>query len=189
MNEVQIFNNPAIGEIKLIKKNNKPQYLVIKDEKIDRFRLLSLASSISQKDEKMAWDIMRLASILFHPQNDVVFNELYDAVVSNIIYNNPKNEFQLYPKFKNKVKELFGKNAKVIEKVNDPHYRPDIWIRIENQDIPVEIKQNNFNKKSLKQLEGYMEFYNAKYGIAVGSKLTVKLPDNIVFIPISKLND
>lgn len=182
------FNNQE-KFFKVIRKDGKYDGLEIDGVKLNRFDLLALASEIAFDDKKLAWQIMKVASIMFHPQDDKTFNVLYGTVAMDIARQNYKTEASLYPKFEKAIKKLFGDRAEIIKKINNPKHQPDAWVRLEDQDIPVEMKLHSFDKKALKQLQRYMNFYSCKKGIAVGNSLTVDLPENIVFIPISKLEE
>lgn len=70
---------------------------------------------------------------------------------------------------------------------NDPRFIPDAWVKSDSDEIPVEIKLHNFNQAAVNQLNQYMKFYHSRKGIAVGKKLTVAIPPEINFIPISML--
>lgn len=70
---------------------------------------------------------------------------------------------------------------------DDRHHKPDAWIVFCGKETPVEVKLNNFDTKALKQLQRYINFYKTSYGIAVARKCTVELSDNIIFVPLSKL--
>lgn len=96
-------------------------------------------------------------------------------------------EQDVYVVFKEKYKKILGNNCSIINVKNDPHHIPDFWVEINSEKIPVECKLYNFNKKAMDQLNRYMNVYNCKHGIAVGSKCTVKLPENIRFISIDEL--
>lgn len=75
----------------------------------------------------------------------------------------------------------------VIRKSPTAHDRPDSWIRLNGEDIPVEIKIHCFNDKALKQLTRYMTVFKANRGIAVGKSLSVELSSNISFIGLDEL--
>ena len=189
MNELQIFKNPEFGQVKIVKKDGQVQYLIIGGGKVDRFRLLALADRIGMEDEKAAWQIMNLASILFHPQDDMTFNELYGAVAIDITRMNQKTESDLYPKFAKNVRKILGENAELIKRENVQKHQPDSWVQMNGQDIPVEIKLHSFDRKALKQLQRYMNFYNCQVGIAVGESLNVNLPNNIIFVRTGELEE
>lgn len=152
----------------------------------DRFGLLALATSC--KSSEAAWGFLKLASIMFHPQDDHVFNALYEAVTTHLAYweNAETLEYSLYPQFEKAVNNLFGENAKIIRPKEDRHHRPDSWVQIGETLIPVEMKKSDFDGKALKQLTRYMNFYQCKNGVAVGSRLSVKIPKSIRFINISE---
>lgn len=187
--QLQVFKNKKFGEIKVsvIEDIARKKYLVIDGEIVNKFQLLALASKIGWDDEKIAWDVMRLASILHHTEDDFAFNELYGAVAMEITRKNQRNECDLYPLFERNVNKVLGTNAKIIEKRNHPKHVPDFWVEISGEISPVEIKLNAFDARALRQLKRYMHFYNTSRGIAVGANLTTDLPSDIVFISTKEL--
>ncbi|NMB41003.1 MAG: hypothetical protein GX996_03610 [Firmicutes bacterium] len=188
-NNLQVFKDSAFGEIRtgVVMDEKGVRFLFAGDIKIDRFSMLALASKFAYEDDEYAWEILNLASKLFHHQNDFVFNELYRAVAMEITRVNLKGESDLYPVFNRNANKVLGVNAKVIKRRNNPKHQPDSWIRINGEDIPVEIKLNKFDNRALSQLKRYMNFYECSKGIAVANELTVKLPQNIQFISLERL--
>lgn len=85
--ELLTLYDDEFGQVRVISKNNNVQYLVINGEKIDRFKMLALASISSKQSKETALQILNLASELFHPQNDPVFNELYNVVALQVNQN------------------------------------------------------------------------------------------------------
>lgn len=85
--------------------------------------------------------------------------------------------------FKENVKTLLGNNYSLVELKNSPKHIPDAWLKHGIEYIPVEIKLNGFTKKSLTQLERYMDFFHCQKGIAVGKALNCILPKTVKFIP------
>ena len=63
----------------------------------------------------------------------------------------------------------------------DSGRRPDFIVLDNGVKYPVECKKT-FNKRSLNQLEQYMIEMGVNKGYAVAPKLSIELPDNIVFI-------
>ena len=172
---------------KIFKKrniNNRIEYFV-GDTYIDRFKLLS--SAYDEEDKKRAWEILKIASIIFHPQNDYDFNTLYDAVAFGLVQKFQKNEFYYHNLFVKNFSKI--RNGKVISHSDDGKNIPDIWVEYKNGETPVEIKLHDFNKKALNQLLRYMNCYKTVNGIAVGEKLTVDLPPNIEFISLEELRN
>lgn len=106
----------------------------------------------------------------------------------NLVETFPK-ERDYYKIFDDKIKEFQDSKIFIIEKKNHPKHIPDRWMNIYSNIIPVEFKLNSFNGSALKQLQRYIKFYNCDYGIAIGSRLTIKLPDNIWFIALSDINN
>lgn len=189
MTDLQVFKNEEFGQVRTVEVVGGTKYLVIGNEKINKFELLALASKISDEDEKTAWEVLKLASMLYHPEDDFAFNELYGTVAMDIARKSIERECDIYLRFDKKIKKLFGPNARVIKKKSDPRHIPDRWVSIEGNIMPVEIKLHKFDKRALSQLKRYMDFYNCAHGIAVAKSLDVKLPENIRFISTDELKE
>lgn len=76
---------------------------------------------------------------------------------------------------------------KLIRKKNNSKHIPDAWVEQDGEEIPVEMKLNDFDAKALKQLRRYINVYKKNKGIAIGRKLTVELPSDIRFISLEEL--
>lgn len=107
----------------------------------------------------------------------------YMRIKDTMIRN--RTEYYYQQLFIDSVPRIFGPDTRVIHKDNLPDNIPDLWIESAGSEIPVEIKKWNFDTAALKQLKRYMWAYKTQTGIAVGNKLTVKLPKGITFIPLS----
>lgn len=182
MNELKIFESKEFGSIRTVTIDGQTEYLV-NGTVLDRFKLLALA--VDAETEEEAWEILHVASILFHPLDDPYFNSLYTASVTEVVWSHRKNEFTYQDMFKRNYSKI-GK-GKVVNLKTDGHNIPDAWIRRGDYILPVEVKLNGFDDKALKQLERYMKVYKCEKGIAVGRTLNVKLPRNIEFVFLSEL--
>ena len=182
MNELQIFENEERSEIQIVTKDGKKEYFV-DGVKIDRFKLLAMACK--EENKKNAWELMRIASIMFHPQDDKVFNCLYGAVAMDIARNFTKNEFYYHTIFKKNYSKI--RDGKVVKNETDGHNIPDAWVERNGHIIPVEIKLGKFGRKALQQLNRYMKVYRSTKGIAVARELSIKLPKNVEFVSFSEL--
>lgn len=182
MQELQIFKNEEFGEVRTVTIDGQTEYLV-NGTVLDRFKLLALAVDAETKEE--AWEILHVASKLFHPLDDPYFNSLYRASAMEVVQSHCKNEFTYQDMFKKNYSKI-GK-GKVVNLKIDGHNIPDAWIRRGDYILPVEVKLNGFDSKALKQLERYMKVYKCEKGIAVGRTLNVKLPQNIEFVFLSEL--
>ena len=112
---------------------------------------------------------------------------LVDAVKCAAVSKGMKDEAYYNYLFDKYAQKIIA-NCVVIRKKCTTQNRPDSWVRVNGEEIPVEIKLNSFDKKALRQLERYMFAFGANKGIAVGDNLSVKLPRNIEFIPLSDLD-
>lgn len=167
-----------------IKKFPRKEY-VIDGTVIDRFELLAIAYRCDT--ERKAWDIMNVASILFHPLEDVTFNTLYKITAKEIARKFDKDEYYFQRLFKEKYSSI--RNGEITEIKTDGKNVPDAWVKVDNDIIPVEVKLSNFDEKALKQLNRYIKSYNCEKGIAVARYLTVDLPANIEFIPFEEFEN
>lgn len=156
-----------------------------KEEKIDidRFELLSVAYKCEKEND--AWEAMKVASILFHPLDDITFNTLYGITARAIAEKFDKNEYYYQRLFKEKYSKI--RIGEIIEVKDDGENIPDAWVNRNGINIPVEVKVSDFDKKALKQLNRYIKAYNCETGIAVARNLSVDLPTNIEFISFEEL--
>lgn len=65
-----------------------------------------------------------------------------------------------------------------------PDYKPDGFISIGGDTIPVEIKRGDFTKKAAQQLQRYVKHYKAPFGVAVAKNLTCSLPKQFKFVQV-----
>ena len=184
MNELQIFNNEEFGSVRTVTKDGKKEYFV-NGVKIDRFKLLAMACE--EESEDNAWELMHIASIIFHPQDDETFNCLYGAVAMDITRRFMQNEFYYQSDFKNNYAKI--REGKVVKNKTDGHNIPDAWVERNGYIIPVEIKLRKFDKNALQQLNRYMKTYGSIKGIAVARELSIKLPKNVEFVSFSELEE
>ena len=88
MNELQIFNNPNFGQIRTIEEDGaiKVEMKCLGVEvSANCFELLALACKMADEgDEDAAEAALEIASKIYHPQNNWVFNRLYGAVRSEV---------------------------------------------------------------------------------------------------------
>ena len=200
MSKPQIFNHTDFAEtqksemedeqkilIRVIHKDGKPWSVVIDGVEFDRFQLLAFASLLSSKSKDLARWVLNIASRLFHWQEDWAFNELYGTVAMDITRHWIETEASLYTRFEEKAPEILGGDAKIVRVKVKPKHRPDSWVRMNGNNIPVEIKLGKFDAKALKQLQRYMSVYESSLGIAVGERATVDLPENVIFISTKEL--
>lgn len=113
---------------------------------------------------------------------------LKDAVLTHLFWGSDclyrKTEFMLHDKFKRELGILIP-GARFIPFPLGHGKRPDFMIKIGKDILPVEIKLREFNRSSLRQLNGYLSEFGCKKGIAVAEKCTCSLPNNIQFIGLS----
>ena len=187
MNNLQIFKSEDFGEIRVTSRwdRQRGKRYFLNGMEVDRFELLAAAADADS--EKEAWDIMNIASTIFHTLGDRTFNSLYGSVAIDIARRFQRNEFYYHEIFKKNISKVLGADAKVVKRKNNSHNFPDVWMQINNQYVPVEIKLHDFDLKALNQLSRYMNVYNCAYGIASAERLVVELPSNITFVSFKDL--
>ena len=76
-----------------------------------------------------------------------------------------------------------------LEKIKAGRYMPDFMLKMPSGHVvPVECKKT-FNARSLRQLQAYMDHFDSDFGYAVGCRLDVELPENVVFFTAPKNHD
>lgn len=138
---------------------------------------------------KHARELIRYINPLVQQHKDDNLREYFDLVEHYLLQEraaNKKDEYY-YQKLFNDKCEIILDGVKLIKKKSIYGHYPDAWVKIGVEEIPVEVKLNDFDKKALKQLERYINVYNKKKGIAVGRKLSVELPHNIAFVSLDEL--
>lgn len=182
MNELQIVEYEGRKMKGLeIKEIDGRRYVTYLGRAIDKYALLSMA--VKSSSTKHAWDILDAAEIY---KNDNVYKSLHYAVSFLVVDREFRNnEFFYHDLFKKTYPLISG--SEIIKIKNDGKNIPDVWVFDRKENIPVEIKRKDFGKNALQQLKRYIKAYNCEHGIAVAERLTVKLPENIKFVPISEL--
>ena len=138
-------------------------------------------------DYTLAWEYLKKASLLGHPHDSEVFNQLYATIAMSISMEEDKSELYYQHLFKRFIGEIFP-GAEVVKIQTNGKDIPDAWCRLNEKLFPVEIKLHSFDTKALNQLQRYMTVYNCEEGIAVGKDLTVSLPQGIQFVKLSVLD-
>ena len=149
-----------------------------------------LALAIAEEDNNVSEKFFNLAANLFRsPIKCDYFWELYHAARIEKAYRSQikMGEFVLQTKFKECAKKIID-GAEIVSGPSTVKNRPDAWVKIFGDMIPVEVKRGEFNKKALDQLNRYVSAFGSKYGVAVGEKLTCKLPENYIFVSKDEIN-
>lgn len=147
-----------------------------------------MASKTANKNKKDALLLLRLAEDLYSKFEDETFDELCYCVHMFIIQENiGKKELYYQSVFMEHCQEILGDEYSIFDKQDLKPKRPDAWVLLGGSEIPVEMKLHDFNGKALAQLLNYMSMYGCSNGIAIGERLTVDIPENIVFIGIDKV--
>lgn len=104
-----------------------------------------------------------------------------ETVIRWFMQSRPR-EKDVYFWFKNNYKSRLGNNFEIVKKKTDRKNLPDFWLYDGEAVIPVECKTGDFDECALTQLQRYMNVYQCEKSVAVGSALTVELPENITFV-------
>jgi hypothetical protein len=129
-------------------------------------------------------EAFKIADSIGYRGESWAYNTLRNSAMVDIAHSwhLEHNEARYYGLFEKYVKDLLGKNASIAEGKNSAKSRPDKWVEMYGAEIPVEMKNGDFDAKALKQLQRYMKEFNSKVGIAVGKSITVDCPSNVVFV-------
>lgn len=170
--------------------NNENEIMEFED--ITWTDLLGLIAEESFNDPENAFRLLKEYNKKFHYVNDNIY--FISQAVSQFVYRRYSDvicicEKDLYPMFDSCISKINDENITIIEKKMFKEHRPDRWLAIVNEEIPVEFKLHKFNSSALKQLKRYIQNYNCKFGVAIGENLTVSLPDNIVFISVNDIRN
>lgn len=165
----------------------------LKDE-LDITRRIEILSTVIEEsfdEPRTALKLLNEYNKLYPCQSDEM--SMITVAATLITHRNLADTFpkerDYYKIFDDKIKELQDDKISVIGKKNNPKHIPDRWMNICSNVIPVEFKLREFNTSALTQLNRYINFYNCEYGIAIGSELTIELPNNIWFISLSDINN
>lgn len=158
---------------------------------LDYIDLYEMVCEMSYKVHEHGLDnllgLLHLAKSITPKEKNIPFleNSARETIFRNYQSSLP-TEFDIHKLVQKNISKVID-NCAVFERINDAKHQPDVWIRANGYEIPVEVKLKNFDYKALKQLKRYMDFYNCKKGIAVASELTTILPKSIKFIAIKEL--
>jgi len=161
-----------------------------KKERMDYIDIINLASLVGTNPyfAKEAFDILEVAEIIAnYAQKDLkwIIYTLQKQIANHsnlsVIY-----ESDVVSWFEKKYKNILGEGVEIVSNKDDEYNKPDLWVKEKENYIPIEVKRNGFDKKSLKQLERYINFYNVSKGIAIGTELKCDLPHNIKFIQYNR---
>lgn len=97
-------------------------------------------------------------------------------------FNNKRySEYNMYNNILPLIQKMFPKAVSQKVKV-DPKHRPDAFVEINGERIPVEVKKGEFGEKAKGQLRRYMRRYGASWGIGIGRRIPAVSEPDMVFI-------
>lgn len=178
-------------KIELIQLDINEPFYKIDGVLYDKYQLLALASKLASKNKNDALLILKIAEELYSKFEDEDFDELCYCVHMFIMYENiSKGELYYQDVFKNNCENILGSEYKLYDKKDLKRKRPDAWVIKNNiEQIPVEMKLHHFDDSALKQLLNYMDIYECNNGIAIGKSCNIELPNNIMFVELSKVKE
>ena len=203
MSQLMIFKYNG-AEIRTVIRNGEPWfyindvcdflnmgYCISEKRLVNKYDILAmadcyLADGYSKEKYRKAKLLLRFAKASLVEEDETTFWCLYEAMLMNLIWikNVSTSEYALQDLFKKKVKDLFSPQAEIIKVATKKRNYPDVFVKLKDEIIPVEVKLDLFDSKALKQLQRYMAIYKTTRGIAVAKTLDVSLPNNIRFIPL-----
>lgn len=155
---------------------------------LDYIGLYELASKKSYEVSKYGvsklLSLVDLAKAITPEDKNLPFIEqsVRELILRNYMSSIPR-EKDIQSIVKENITKVFNE-CEVISRINDHRHQPDLWLVVQGEEVPVEIKLKKFNRKALEQLERYITFYKCNKGVAIAEKLTTKLPQNIKFISV-----
>ena len=178
------------NDIGVVYKDGKFSHYLIGGEVKNLYDMVTMTKEyIYENDLTVAKKLLSLWKPLIYQSEDENLISYYHSVDFEHSYwrfSSMRNERNYQEKFNEKVEYIFPE-YKLIKRKNNPKHIPDAWVEQDGEEIPVEMKLNDFNEKALKQLRRYMNVYKTNKGIAIGKNLTVDLPSDIRFISLDEL--
>lgn len=135
--------------------------------------------------------LVSVENVGFYKINDnninKAFNELFrysDGATKRRLEENVGrvSEKTVYEWFLENYKSILGNDCCLFNVSNKESLIPDFMVVKDGILYPVECKVGAFNYRALSQLEGYLNYYKCKNGIAIGNDLKEKIDENIKFI-------
>ena len=173
-------NTEASGILLQARTACRSQYL-------EQLEVLNEAALLAHTlDSDRALHLLKAKLVHFDPRLDWLRSCVMTMACQNSIIRKrtaaPFTEFDVHKEFWDNLSE-YVPGAERIKKSGDGVNTPDGWILLDGEEIPVEVKRSNFNKKSGLQLARYMRAYGSKKGIAVSIKFTSEFDDSIIRVP------
>ena len=131
-----------------------------------------------------------IADNIGYPGKSWAYNTVRNSAMIDIAVSEDRHdtEAKYYGLFEKHISKVLGDNAKIIEGHSNAQNKPDKWVEMNGVEIPVEMKKGDFDDKAMKQLRRYMDVFNSIAGIAVGRRMTVDCPENVIFVRTSSLD-
>lgn len=189
---MELENEKGIN-LQLLTTENGEKYVDADGEKYGYIELLELISKSAYKVNEIGLDnlfsAIKIAEYIAPENTNTPF--LIHAVsqlIANNFFNSLPTEYDIQKTAKEKITKIIDKSS-IVKIKNNPKHIPDIWIAVDGEKIPVEIKLKEFDFKALRQLERYMGYYGCDRGVAIGRSLKTQLPENVRFISIKELEE
>lgn len=154
-----------------------------------------LAMSLEAADKESARELFKFADFLGCSFSDSpvfdsdAYSTLSYAVGGDVLSKFHRDEFYYQELFK-EFASVVVPDCEVITRAQTRYDKPDAWISVNGDDVPVEVKLGEFDKKAMKQLERYMSVYECEYGVAVGKTTDIEpWPDNVFWVSTATLDE
>ena len=154
-------------------------------------RALANASRFRDENKRLSeshfTESMELSAEIDDPKLVDDFYEIYSSVRCQCAYLDTYRQAEIsgiQVRFKEQLSTLIPGAVLCDQPKVKTQKKPDAWILLDGEVIPVEVKRGAFGNMALAQLLGYMQIFGAKKGIAVAPTLTCSLPDGIVFVAV-----
>lgn len=153
------------------------------------FYLAIAVDAAEGNNDALSEAAFRLADDVGYHGESWAYNTLRNSAMVDVVtsYDVTHMESRYYTLFEKHLTKVLGESSKIIKGRSDAKNKPDAWIEISGEEIPVEMKKGCFDAKALRQLQRYMTAFNSKLGIAVGMSMTVDCPSNVIFVETSSL--
>lgn len=139
-----------------------------------------MATALKCKNKKDAKELLHLVDGIYSPWNSDIYEELFSSVYCEVLEKFKRDEYYYMQLLRDSLED-----AKLIEIQTGE--KTKMCVTYNGILTPVELTMNNFNSNAKKRLVRFMNDCDCKKGIAIGRKLKVKLPSNIMFMSLDEL--
>ena len=117
----------------------------------------------------------------FYPDHS---SDVEMAILTTIHHDLRPTEYDLQGWVRENIATLVPGSACVPIREKAGQGRCDLLLSLGGEDVPVEVKLLGFGNTAVRQLRRYMNFYGAKRGLAIATRLDAELPSDMTFVCI-----